>query len=452
MATKRRRQTDEQSPAEALSERESIPDAGDPEFFEQLQKLTAEDWQAGHRVYIYRTWPVIDRRDEHHYVAKVSEPFDEDFLLRHYGSGKYYMRLNNRQGETINSKTASVHDPSFPPKVSPDEVVKGDPRNDTYFKVWPPAPPAEPAATPDNSALRELSRLATKVLEQRGTTPGSDGQEDALKTVLVKWALEQTTKERESNDPSRIASLLKELKSLLPQQVPDDLGTIDRVLSIIEKLTPRPAATEAADPIVYIEKILRVADKLRPPQPEAAPAPTGDGSNLAAIATIVHEVAGVLKDPVTIAAQVWAAKRNAAATGTVPMQPQRSPNQPPESRSGPQQPASPRTTESQPVINLANAITPVMLKWIHGDAPGAELGSEFAAWVADGWGTEDLKSLQAFGSAAIIDLYRQSPVWPVLFPMEEKFRQFVGAFVAWTPAEDGEQESLETEEPEEIDV
>jgi hypothetical protein len=79
-----------------------------------------------------------------------------------------------------------------------------------------------------------------------------------------------------------------------------------------------------------------------------------------------------------------------------------------------------------------------MLKWLHGDAPAAELGDGFAEWVADGWGVEDLKSLQAVGTENIVELYRRSPVWIVLAPMELKFQQFVAAFVAWRPDEESD--------------
>jgi hypothetical protein len=52
------------------------------------QSFTAEEWRAGLKVYLYRLWPVIDRREDNHFLAKVAEPFDEDYLLRHFDSGK----------------------------------------------------------------------------------------------------------------------------------------------------------------------------------------------------------------------------------------------------------------------------------------------------------------------------------------------------------------------------
>lgn len=94
-------------------------DAVEPDFFQRLQQLTPQDWETGHKIYGYRLWPIIDRKDEAHFLFKTSEAIDEDYLLRHFGSGKYSLRLNDRRGETRASKTVAIHNPHFPPRVSP---------------------------------------------------------------------------------------------------------------------------------------------------------------------------------------------------------------------------------------------------------------------------------------------------------------------------------------------
>ncbi len=86
-------------------------------------------------MYVYRCWPVIDRKEGQHFLAKLSEPFDEDLLLRTFGSGKYYLRLNNGKGNTVGSTTVSVHNLDHPPKVHPDEVVASDPQNERYYDL-----------------------------------------------------------------------------------------------------------------------------------------------------------------------------------------------------------------------------------------------------------------------------------------------------------------------------
>jgi hypothetical protein len=451
-------------PTPANAENAEIPNhqTGEQEFFEHLQRFTTDEWQSGLKVYVYRTWPVIDKRDENHFLAKVSEAFDEDYLLRHFGSGKYYLRLNNRHGETLNSKTVSIHNPAYPPKVCPDEVVQTDPRNERYFKVWPVAPVPETVSTADNAAVHELSKLATKVIEQKENAPAFEAEQSTLTAMLVKWALEQTSKERDGSDPTRMAALLKELRTLLPTQQPaaDGLAVVDRVLSIVEKLNPQRAKAETQDPLDYVEKVLGLTERLRPHRTES-PVVSDDGSSLTAVAAIVHEAVELLKNPVAIATQVWAASRNRNTTSTpttapppqqsVPQTPQPDPPRPAESDTGKTAPQPPQPPP-QPIIALANAITPVMLKWLHEDAPGEELGANFAAWVVDGWGHEDLKSIQEVGSQNLVELYRHSPVWIVLAQMETKFQRFVDAFVAWQPTDDLDTESGIDSNTEAIDL
>jgi len=423
-------------PAESATETEQ--QAAD--FFTQLQGLSPADWQSGYKVYVYRTWPVIDKRDEQHYVAKLSEAFDEDLILRNWGSGKYNFRLNDGKGETVASKTVSLHNLAFPPKVSPDEVVATDPRNERYFKVWPVAP--QPAAAPaDSTAVQELSRLATRVLEQRTNGTSPDAAPDALTTTLIKWALEQTTKERDASDPTRMAALFKELKALLPQQPPGDgLAMVDRVLSIVEKLNPTRTKAEPQDPMDYVEKVLTLADKLRPQQNPATAA--GDGGNLASIAAIIHEAGELLKDPLTIAARVWAASK-------VPTQ-----HAPASLAAAPQQPApqSPiQAAQARLMDFLMGNIKPMqkhfedfLARNTRDDGSKVD-GSDFAYWIWEFHGEDPLKDARTLGAGNILASFKALPLWPAIAPYEAQFTEFLDGVLKFEPPseDDGQPESAE---------
>ena len=52
-----------------------------------VQGFATDDWQ-GKKVYLYRVWPVIDKKSDDHFIAKLSETFDEDYLLKNWGSGR----------------------------------------------------------------------------------------------------------------------------------------------------------------------------------------------------------------------------------------------------------------------------------------------------------------------------------------------------------------------------
>jgi hypothetical protein len=273
MTKNRPRRTNSEVVDEIDSPAEAPQSPNEPDIFARMANLTAEDWQNGHKVYVYRVWPVIDRKHSEHFIAKVAEPIDEDYLMRYYGSGKYFVRLNNRQGETIASKNVSLHNPSFPPKVSPDEVVATDPRNETYFKVWAPKetqaqPTANQATAPgDNAtALRELTRLIDKLIEKRDAAPPEPRSD--TKDKLVDWALKQKDKETEANDPTRVATLLRELKELVtpaPQPPPppaaDPLASLDRAADLLKKLQPAPAPV--ADPLAQIKQTAELVATLK---------------------------------------------------------------------------------------------------------------------------------------------------------------------------------------------
>ena len=81
-----------------------------------------------------------------------------------------------------------------------------------------------------------------------------------------------------------------------------------------------------------------------------------------------------------------------------------------------------------------------MLRWLFADAPGAQQGGEFAAYVFDGWGEENLKLIQSIGAAGIVELYRGSPFWATIAGVEAKFRDFVAAFVDWEPTPEDQPE------------
>jgi len=220
-----------------------------PPFFELLQQVKAEDWQRGYRLYCYRTWPVIDRRDNEHFLAKLAEPVDEDRLLRDFGSGKYHLRLNDARGRTIAARSVSIHNPSFPPRVSPDEVVASDPRNELYFKVWMPkadgqpqhVAAAAPAAQPTAPATVVDAALRTAVEQLGGVTQTLLSQRQPVSPTVLQEA---------QRNVSEISAVIKELRALAAPQPKEDSGVsvIREVAGLLKELRPEPAPSPVAAP------------------------------------------------------------------------------------------------------------------------------------------------------------------------------------------------------------
>lgn len=476
----------------------------EPDFFQRLLQLAPEDWQNGHTVYTYRTFPVIDKRDTQHYLCKVSESFDPDYLLRNFGSGKYYLQLNNGRGEKIAAKTVSLHNPDFPPRVAPQEVVASDPRNKVYFEVWgtksPPAPAAEASAgNGDSAAVRELAQLATKVIEQRerpATAPETPQSDIAGK--LVDWALSETTKERDSSDPSRIAALIRELKSLMPapQQpqpsAPDPLASLDRAVDLLKKFEPAAPAT-TLDPLASLDRAVDLLKKLQPTAPATtAPDPLTQIKQTAELVTTLKETFGpdgpaaresqmngwqeFLKEPITelvqllkpfasvgaaiLHARVSQPPQQKSKTAVAPT-PQAQPDTPTpatappstaESQGSPQQPEGDPQMDPQHqiVAQLIRQLVPNMLNHFRHDWKGGS----FASYVMDGVyivngmevpGETILTTARSIiGPDGFIEILKANPaIWAQIAPAtqpdaEQRFRQFVDDFLTWTPDADDE--------------
>jgi hypothetical protein len=422
------------------------------DFFQQLQQISVEGWQAGYKVYVYRVLPVIDKKDNEHFLCKVTEPFDEDYLMRNFGSGKYYLRLNNQRGETIASKTVSLHNPAFPPKVSPDEVVRTDPRNETYFKVWAPKEPAAATAPPsssaaDSTAVQELSKLLNKALEQRERGSAADSAQSNLTGSLVQWALDQTGKEREINDPTKMAALLRELKSLLPsQQPPDGLALIEKVLAITEKLNP--ASREAQqDPLDYVEKAVNLVEKLRP-QPVASGA-SGEsqmGSWQEFFQPVLPSLISALAPLVPAVAQMMLAKNGRPQQG-----PQVSPvvapvpapaGAPPAGEQPQQQPAA--QSPGQDFAEMAANMAPLFFNAV---AQPGRTGTDLADSVVMLFGPLRYQQVAAFGKETLLTFLQSHPLWQQLGPLQARVPEFIEEFVAYQEPED--EEPANEDEPEE---
>jgi hypothetical protein len=86
--------------------------------------------------WLYRVWPVIDRKQGEHAICKKKGRFSRDEILRDFGSGTYSVQVNAGKGRQLYLETISFRNPDLPPRVDPLEVVVGDPRNDTYFAIW----------------------------------------------------------------------------------------------------------------------------------------------------------------------------------------------------------------------------------------------------------------------------------------------------------------------------
>lgn len=427
------------------------------DFFEELKLLSGEDWQNGWTSYGYRIEPVIDRRDGQHYVFKVNEFYDPDFVMRHWGSGKYLLVLNNPQGRTTARKTLSIHNLDYPPRVDLNEIVAGDPRNEKYFKTWgrpkEPAAPGgmiQPGGAADGVAVQEFAKLNNKLVDLVQGRQSAPALEAAQATPVV--------------------ALVRELKTLIPQQAPpDSLAVVDRVLSIADKLRPpAPPAAPATNPLADVHGLVGLARELKEIfLPEAVEKTTIrsrlDGWQEFTVALAPH-VSPILSPLTAMFAQVLGQKMLGGS-----QQPQAVAVSPP-SPVNPPQPAGQQPPGGQqsdgPVMMMPflQMIAMPMLNYVRSIGPPenadpVELGHEFASWVFDGFSAnpnydEAIFAARVMGPSGIMGAFRSTPIWldkgpqatlPSMAELEGKLPAFFNAFLNWTPEEPGDEET-ETED------
>jgi hypothetical protein len=445
--------------------------------------------EEGLKVYVYRTFPIIDKRDNEHFLAKISEPFDEDYLLRHFGSGKYFLRLNDNRGKTIASKAVSVHSPSHPPKVSPDEVVESDPRNEIYFKVW--AKPAAPVSAGNGAplpvsndgastaAISELGDIARALLDrQRQERPAS--KESALDPAVVNlW--QDTAKQRDA--------LAEKVASFASSSSPA-VDLLDKVLGVVEKMNRNnPAAPPSKSTVEQLHEMVNLISTLKETFGPAETSPTAvfeDGSILRSVLNAVSPVLTQLAGPIgqAIAMKMMAVSGGAATAGSImnptafatapnptsspvpvgvggmnaPVTPAGMPAASPGSASfGARQPENGSVrpaAESQPegpdiaaraqLLQLAAQLGPLLLTALN---QGCD-GGAFAESLTTLYGGLAYEQIAVVGKEGIMEsLQLQGQLWPQLAPIQARVEQFVEEFLEWGEAEAEEMDANQGTEP-----
>lgn len=464
------------------TEEPDAPQESTQTLLQQIQAMPTDQWR-GKRVYVYRVFPIIDKKGDDHFIAKLGEGFDEDYLCRTWGSGRYHLRLNNAQGHTLATQNVAIHNPAFPPKVDPLEVVQSDPRNKVYFDVWGPRSTKPEPASADSAAVGELAKLAGKVLEQKTGGPAqNNGLSEATTTLLLGMS-----KGRDE--------LAEKLASHQPSATPDPIAAVDRLADLIKKIQPdngkhvdpvtalreaveliravQPTAAAPADPIAQFKGVLEMLKQAK----ELVGVPENDGvvnsyvrSRLGswqeftvAIAPHLSQILGPFS---TLFAHVLSQKMlngappQAFGVNSPPSPLNPTATQPPGQQAGGQQSEGPLMMPflqmiAHPMMNYARLMAQ--------NIEPAELGGDFASWVHEGFAAnpnydQAIIAARAMGPLGIIAAFRSTPLWadkgpqenlPSLAELEPTLPAFFSAFLNWTPpeADDEMGERYDTEEP-----
>jgi hypothetical protein len=477
-------------------------------FWELVQSL-GDKWATGdYTLYVYRKWPVIDRADTDHFIAKLREPIDPDYLLRTFGTGKYSLQLNDAQGKMVSYKIEAVHHPDCPPKLNQAEITR-DPANDVYWATWGKrsnggdAKPERETITKENIA--EIIRAAQ---EGNKLDPQMVGWLQSMANARDELAgkLAQGTAKSPVDD---VATLAKALKDMMPSPAaaasappqPDLLSIIASVkslqadpLSMLEKLKgffparePDPTRADAApaNSLDELKKVLEVFGQAKSLfTPEAAPAAAFAASPDASpweqlavqlsgvIAPILNGISGIIMAakskpgdtaamagmpaaPAPIAFNPYDANamqeflraQKAAATRPQPA-PAPSPVASPPGTGTP-----PATAEAQPepgpqdIMQQVFVIVAQALNCLNRDVDGHEAAASIIA-LNGGLTYETIaQQIQTAGIPVVLELATNTNLAPQVAAYEGQLRKFLEEFVegpAWNDDEDPKAEEPAT--------
>src|ERR1700761_7632817 len=167
-------QTDLSAEKEAERPRRGRPPKDDtpkPSFFDSLK---SRDWERT-LCYLYRTAPLIDRTlgGDKKYICKYSSPFDEDAVMRDFGSGGYNVRVTESIPGKTETKQVDQYSFTIMNLKTPPQIPMGQWIEDTRTEQWKwakdalePQQPPQPAAAPAQQPRENTERLVQTIAQE----------------------------------------------------------------------------------------------------------------------------------------------------------------------------------------------------------------------------------------------------------------------------------------------
>jgi hypothetical protein len=220
-------------------------------------------------VYVYRTWPMIDRQkldpEAHKYIDKMDKAPDpaqwRQEILHRYGSGNYKLILNDAGGSTksvCQTLISDLRDPDYPPVISSlDELVMDDPSNQSFLEqlrqkgILPGENDLSQAATAEvlTGTIKDLSKqLAEQNKPQPAAQPAPGANEVVKDTMTLVGDMfnkgialgEKTT---QAKADAEIAAARASVAASDPSA---SMGMLTQIIALARSLAPTPATAAGA--------------------------------------------------------------------------------------------------------------------------------------------------------------------------------------------------------------
>jgi hypothetical protein len=395
----------------------------------------------GTAYYLYRSWPVIDRKQGPNgpgaklYIDKVAEPFDQDWLLKRWGSGDYKVCFTDSakpRGQTqITYTTLKLRDDAFAPVLDQSELVIGDPKNSGYIEGLRARGLWQPEGDGEGEMSKELVGLVRDMVQQphanqRGN-PAEGAAIDMLKGTL-EWALK-------ASDPfaamEKLAPLLQQggstaeiLKVMLEQQA----RTQELMLKVVESVRPAPAAapqslTNSLEEVLKLDQVLSRLGRRGNPSSGGSSWVSDLMSQAPMLLMLISQAAAAFRAP----GQAPPVPPAPAALPPAPAHPGKVVEmpKPPEASAGPLDgTAAPAAADPGSLQAIAGQVLNAMQRGFSGD--------DFATALSLQFGDEVYQQIRALGAESVLLLLKSDPaVWAQFAPVEQQLSGFLAEFMAY---------------------
>lgn len=399
------------------------------EFAGQVAGLTPD---SPLELYIYRLWPLIDRKlsdpDNPKYIEKLpayqTAPDVLAWLKKRWGSGKYQLRLNDplagRGSAQVAQARVEVVDPDFPPVVHHQEVLEVK-DNQSYI---------------EGQKVRGLWRKETMNQDQSAASVAVERLSETVSELVGKVTADKPAPA--ADETGQMAKLLG-LVELLDKRRPD---TFELVAKVREMLAP-PDNTQLFKVMMENQAAMM---RLLLERGQAAAAPADPVEQLEKAASLLERFGGGGGGGGSIVRDLLAAlPAVAAAWGqTMAMARAAAPAAPHDGGPGlmPAPVAPPVMPAAAPVASapgLAAGLPPEVARLLElgqramrAFARGVS-GDDFAAGLValEDDGEEVYLQLAGLGRQGILDALKASPHWPGLAPREAELAAWLDEFVSY---------------------
>lgn len=434
------------------------------EFEDHIKLWTDEMWSHT-SIYLYRSWPIINRKlsDETNpkYIDLISSPKEatRDYILRVHGGGKYQLWLSDsdRRG-VICTIPLSIGIDEAAPKVRYDELVVGHPDNKGFIdyevrngRMTTDGAPAMPTNSTSGSdvatALQMTQTMLNRVLD--ANTRAQQQNPTAMDAIYAKSMEENLKMAREAYHQA-----LQQVQAGNNRSAIDELT---KVMDLVSKFASRGEATEGSgkliDRLLTLEAENRKStelwaskfiDLLREQQSERSKPPstqldellkikevaeafgmTGGGSKRGStLETVLEHLPRVLDPIARLAMSIASAK-----TGQSIPSPVVYPTAPPA-------PALPNPTTPQTEVNQSDMQLVSILSQAQDRIVTAlyddEHGADFANAVVGMYGIAVHSAIKSYGKEKVLATIKGMPqFYARISNMEEKLSKFLDDFLGF---------------------